>query len=76
MNIRSHNLIRKAYLAFNIKNMYLALTTFHRQIKWPKAFEGGYVKSHDEVRKYWTRQWIEINPNLEPLDLMMGGMEA
>jgi hypothetical protein len=35
-------------------------------VQWPKAFEGGYVRGHEEIRKYWTRQWTEINPNVEP----------
>ncbi|MEJ7677955.1 MAG: hypothetical protein WKG06_08855 [Segetibacter sp.] len=21
----------------------------------------------DEIRKYWTRQWKELNPNVEPI---------
>jgi hypothetical protein len=36
-------------------------------IKWPKAFEGGYVEGHDEVRAYWERQWDEINPKVTPV---------
>jgi len=60
------NLIQKAYAAFNSRNIDTALTTFHLNVAWPKAFEGGYVSGHDEVRKYWTRQWTEINPIVEP----------
>ena len=28
---------------------------------------GGYVSGHDEIRAYWTRQWKEINPHVEPV---------
>ena len=38
-----------------------------RICEWPKAFEGGYVSGHDEIRAYWTRQWKEINPHVEPV---------
>ncbi len=30
-------------------------------------FNGGYVKGHDAVREYWTRQWTEISPKVEPV---------
>ncbi|MBK8391976.1 MAG: nuclear transport factor 2 family protein [Saprospiraceae bacterium] len=60
-------LIKKAYSAFNARDIDSALSTFHPAEEWPKAFEGGYVTGHDEVRKYWTRQWTEINPNVEPI---------
>ncbi len=61
------NLIQKAYLAFNSRDINTALSTFHENVEWPKAFEGGYVSGHDEIRAYWTRQWTEINPIVEPV---------
>ena len=60
------NLIKKAYPAFNSRDIDTALSTFHSEVQWPKAFEGGYVSGHDEIRAYWTRQWTEINPTVEP----------
>ena len=45
----------------------MALSTMHPDVQWPKAFEGGYVSGHNEIRKYWTRQWTEINPAVEPV---------
>nr|WP_295924942.1 cupin domain-containing protein [uncultured Dyadobacter sp.] len=59
-------LIRKAYTAFNARDIDTALSTMHPDIQWPKAFEGGYVAGHTEIRDYWTRQWTEINPIVEP----------
>lgn len=67
MNNTIQNLIHKAYAAFNSRNIDEALSTFHAQVEWPKAFEGGYVQGHEEIRKYWTRQWAEINPTVEPV---------
>lgn len=60
-------LIKKAYAAFNARDMDTALSTMHPDVQWPKAFEGGYVSGHTEIRTYWTRQWTEINPNVEPV---------
>ena len=67
MDVNIHNLIKKAYSAFNSRDIDTALSTFHPNVQWPKAFEGGYVNGHDEIREYWTRQWSEINPNVEPV---------
>ena len=61
------NLIKKAYAAFNSRDINTALSTFHADVQWPKAFEGGYVNGHHSIREYWTRQWTEINPNVEPI---------
>jgi len=63
------DLIKKAYSAFNGRDIDTALSTMHPDIQWPKAFEGGYVNGHNEIREYWTRQWKEINPKVEPVEL-------
>ena len=67
MDIQIQNLVKMAYAAFNSRDIDTALSTFHTGLQWPKAFEGGYVTGHDEIRKYWTRQWSEINPNVDPI---------
>ena len=68
MEKQIQDLIKKAYLAFNTRDIDTALSTMHPDIQWPKAFEGGYVNGHTEIREYWTRQWTEINPNVEPVE--------
>ena len=67
METKIKNLITKAYLAFNTRDINTALSTMHPDVQWPKAFEGGYVSGHDAIREYWTRQWTEINPRVEPI---------
>ena len=69
MTTELKNLIKKAYAAFNERDIDKALSTMHPDIQWPKAFEGGYVSGHNEIREYWTRQWTEINPNVEPIEI-------
>ena len=37
---------------------------------WPKASEGGRVVGKKEIRSYWTRQWKEFDPHVEPLEVI------
>lgn len=58
--------IKKAYRAFNERNIDEALSTMQPDVQWSKAWEGGYISGHAEIKDYWTRQWTEINPKVEP----------
>ena len=60
-------LLRAAYSAFNARDIDAALATMTRDVIWPKAFKGGFVRGPEEVRAYWTEQWSEINPQVEPV---------
>ncbi len=62
----SKEIINKAYSSFNKRDIDKALSTMHPEVQWPKAFEGGYVSGHEAIREYWTRQWSEIDPIVEP----------
>lgn len=66
MSNQFESLIHKAYTAFNERNIDNALSTMQKDVQWSKAWEGGYIVGHDEIRSYWTRQWTEINPKVEP----------
>jgi ketosteroid isomerase-like protein len=59
-------LLRRAYTAFNVRDIDAVLSMMHPDVEWPNAMEGGYVYGHDGVRAYWTRQWSLIDPNVEP----------
>ena len=67
MEKQIQDLVKKAYTAFNARDIDMAFSTMHPDVQWPKAFEGGYVSGQNEIREYWTRQWTEINPNVEPV---------
>ena len=60
-------LLKRAYAAFNARDIDGALAGMHADVVWPNGWEGGVVRGHDEVRAYWSRQWKEIDPNVEPL---------
>lgn len=60
-------LLRAAYSAFNARDIDAALATMAPDVVWPKAFKGGFARGHQEVRAYWTEQWSEIDPHVEPV---------
>src|ERR1035437_4130807 len=60
-------LLRAAYTAFNARDIDAALATMTSDVAWPRAFKGGFVRGPEEVRAYWTEQWTEINPHVEPV---------
>ncbi|QLE39706.1 nuclear transport factor 2 family protein [Nostoc sp. C052] len=60
-------LLRAAYAAFNERDIDAALALMAADVAWPKAFKGGFVRGSEEVRAYWTEQWSEINPHVEPV---------
>ena len=62
-------LIAQTYSAFNRRDADGALAAMSDNVDWPKASEGGRVVGKDEIRAYWTRQWAEFNPNVEPIEL-------
>jgi hypothetical protein len=67
MIIQREDLIKKAYAAFNERDIDKALSTMQPDVQWSKAWEGGYISGHDEIKEYWTRQWKEINPIVNPV---------
>ena len=67
MTFQFKDLIKKAYSAFNARDINKALSTMQSNVQWSKAWEGGYINGHEEIKRYWSRQWNEINPNVEPI---------
>lgn len=60
-------LLRAAYAAFNARDIDTALALMTSDVAWPRAFKGGSVRGPAEVRAYWTEQWSEIDPHVEPI---------
>jgi hypothetical protein len=60
-------MIERAYSAFNRRDIDGALALMTEDVSWPKASEGGKIVGKEEVRGYWTRQWGEFDPHVEPL---------
>jgi hypothetical protein len=66
----TQTLIAQAYAAFNGRDIEGALALMSETVSWPKASEGGSVVGKDEIRAYWTRQWGEFDPHVEPLEVI------
>ena len=60
-------LLRRAYEAFNARDIEGALAFLHPDVDWPNGMEGGRVLGRDAVRAYWTRQFGMIDSHVEPL---------
>src|SRR5260370_37683084 len=60
-------LLRAAYAAFNARDIDAALALMTPEVEWPRAFKGGFVRGPEAIRAYWTEQWSEINPHVEPV---------
>ena len=60
-------IIEQAYSAFNKRDIDGALALMAQDVSWPKASEGGKIIGKEEIRAYWTRQWAEFDPHVEPL---------
>lgn len=66
-------LIQTIYAAFNRRDVDGALVHMSEDVSWPKASEGGKVVGKDEIRAYWSRQWREFDPYVDPLEIVDRG---
>jgi hypothetical protein len=66
----TQKLLSQAYSAFNQRDIDSALALMTENVSWPKASEGGRVVGKEEIRSYWTRQWKEFDPHVEPLEVI------
>ena len=62
-------LLRDLYDAFNARDVEAVLAAVTDDVDWPNAWEGGRVHGKDAMRSYWTRQWAEIDPHVEPVEV-------
>jgi hypothetical protein len=60
-------ILKRAYEAFNARNIDAVLATMQADVDWPNGMEGGRVLGQSNVREYWTRQWEVVDPRVEPL---------
>ena len=68
--MNSKALIGQAYAAFNERDAEGVLALMSDDVSWPKAAEGGRIVGKQEVRDYWTRQWVVFNVRVEPQEIV------
>ena len=66
MNAEDVRLLVRAYDAFNSRDIDAAVALMHPDVDWPNAFEGGRVHGHLGVRKYWSRQFSQVEAHVAP----------
>jgi hypothetical protein len=66
----TQTLIAQAYSAFNRRDIDAVLALMSENVSWPRASESGRAVGKEEIRAYWTRQWQEFNPHVEPLEII------
>ena len=69
----TESLIAQAYSAFNQRNIDGALALMSDSVSWPKASEGGRAIGKEEIRAYWSRQWKQFDPRVDPLEVLDRG---
>ena len=67
MDASREDVLRAMYVAFNARDIDGVLAAMAPDVQWPRAFEGDSVTGLEAVRDYWTRQWTEIDPTVEPV---------
>ena len=58
------------YAAFNRRDADGVLAMMAGDVDWPNAWKGGRLIGLEAVRDYWTAQWAEIDPRVEPLSVV------
>jgi hypothetical protein len=66
VNQGERELLASAYRLFNLRDIDGVLALMHADVDWPNGMEGGREIGHDAVRAYWTRQWLVVDPHVEP----------
>ena len=60
---------QRLYEAFNRRELDALLAMMSDEVDWPNAWKGGRLIGRAAVRDYWTAQWAEIDPHVEPLSV-------
>ena len=57
--------LQNLYDAFNKREIETIISLMRPDVKWANGLEGGFVHGRDAVREYWTKQFKDIQPELE-----------
>lgn len=71
MTVDPREQLTSLYAAFNARDIDAVLAAMSEDVNWPNAWEGGRLQGKKAVRAYWTRQWAEIDPSVEPISITL-----
>jgi hypothetical protein len=63
----ARTIIEQAYSAFNKRDIDGVLALMTHDVSWPRAAVGDKIVGKEAIRAYWTQQWTEVDPHVEPL---------
>jgi hypothetical protein len=64
---------RAFYAAFNARDVDAVLAGMTPDVDWANGMTSGRVHGRDAVRAYWTAQWAELDPRVEPTRVVAAG---
>ena len=65
--------LRTLHDAFNARDIDATLAGMAADVDWPNGWQGGREHGHEAVRDYWTRQWEQVDPSVEPASFTRRG---
>jgi ketosteroid isomerase-like protein len=65
--------LEQLYTLFNQRDVEAVLQQMTDDVIWANGMEGGHVIGRQAVREYWTRQWLTIDPRVEPVAFQRQG---
>ena len=69
MNESRREVLMDMYRAFNARDVEAATSRMAPDVDWPNGATGGRERGPSAVRRYWEKQWREIDPRVEPLNI-------
>lgn len=55
------------YERFNARDIDGVLAFLADDVAWANGMDGGHVEGKEGVREYWTRQWSQVSPHVDPI---------
>jgi hypothetical protein len=65
--------LMKLYRDFNNRDIDAVLERLAPGVDWPNGMAGGREVGREAVRRYWTKQWSEVDSRAEPLAIEFDG---
>lgn len=62
---RTGDLVRRAYSAFNHREIEAGIALMDPEVDWPNVPEGGFVHGRDQLREHWRKQFSQVDPHIE-----------
>jgi NAD(P)-dependent dehydrogenase (short-subunit alcohol dehydrogenase family)/ketosteroid isomerase-like protein len=59
------DLVRRAYGAFNEREIESGVALMAPDVDWPNVPRGGFVHGQEQVRKHWREQFGQVDPRIE-----------